>query len=262
LDIITGLILGALQGATEFLPISSSGHLVFAENILGNKASAGLVFEVFVHTGTMASVLIYFKKKIWQMIKSLFPPYTSDKMPLLKLAGIIVIGTIPAVIIGLAFEHYIEQAFNSVCLTSLMLIVTAMVLLSTRLIKAGKLEIGLIGGFLVGIAQSMALLPGISRSGMTISTGLFLKVAPAQAAEFSFLLSLPAVFGATLLKTIKLSSAPPSGNTFGIYLVGAICAFFIGYLAIAWLMRIVKTGRFFYFGIYCLAIGVAGLLFL
>ncbi|OQX91412.1 MAG: hypothetical protein B6D58_08225 [candidate division Zixibacteria bacterium 4484_95] len=262
MDIITGLILGVLQGATEFLPISSSGHLVLAEKILGNKASANLMFEVFVHTGTMVSVLIYFRMKIWQMIKSIFPPYTSDKIPLLRLVGTIAIGTVPAVIIGFAFEHFIERAFNLTWFTSLMLLVTAVVLLSTHFIKSGKSEISFINGFLIGIAQSLALLPGISRSGMTISAGLFLKVTPTQAAEFSFLLSLPAVLGATFLKTVELSSAPPSGNIFSIYLVSAICAFIIGYLAIAWLMRIVKTGKLFYFGIYCLAIGVAGLLFL
>jgi len=173
-----------------------------------------------------------------------------------------VVGTIPIAVIGLAFEYYIEQAFSSVKLTSLMLLVTASILLSTRFIKAGKLEIGLITGILVGIVQAFALLPGISRSGMTISTGLFLKISPAQAAEFSFLLSLPAVFGATFLKAIELASAPLSGSAFSIYLAGAICAFIIGYLAIAWLMRIIKRGQFFYFGIYCSVIGITGLLFL
>lgn len=262
MDIVTSLILGTLQGATEFLPISSSGHLVIAEKILGNRASTGLIFEVFVHSGTMASVLIYFRKKVWQMIKCLIPPYTSDKMPMLKLAGIIIIGTIPIAVIGLAFEYYIMQAFGSVKVTSLMLLLTALVLLSTNYVKAGKLEIGLITGFFIGIAQAVALLPGISRSGMTISTGLFLKISPAKAVEFSFLLSLPAVFGATFLKTIDLASAPLPGSTFCVYLAGAICAFIIGYLAIAWLMQIVKKGRFFYFGIYCLMIGITGLLFL
>ena len=262
MDIITSLVLGTLQGATEFLPISSSGHLVIAEKILGNRASTGLIFEVFVHSGTMVSVLIYFRKKIWQMIKFLIPPYTADKMPMLKLVGIIIISTIPIAVIGLAFESYVNQAFGSVKTTSLMLLLTALVLLSTSFVRAGKLEISLIKGLFIGIAQAVALLPGISRSGMTISTGLFLKVSPAQAVEFSFLLSLPAVFGATLLKAINLASEPLPGSTFGIYLAGAVCAFIIGYLAIAWLMQIVKKGQFFYFGIYCLVIGISGLLFL
>jgi len=262
LDLFTSIILGAIQGATEFLPVSSSGHLVLAEKILGNNASAGLVFEVLVHFATMCSVLIYFRSKIVKLIVSLFPPYSEEKLPSLKLAIIIVLGTIPAAVFGLAFEDYIEKAFGSGKIASSMLLVTAFFLLSTRLIKHGQKSMGFKSGIIVGLAQSAALMPGISRSGATISTGLFLKISPAEAAEFSFLLSLPAVFGASLLKSFQLASSQISLSEMGIYMAGAVTAFAVGYLSIAWLLRIIKKGQFFYFGLYCLFIGTMGLIFL
>ncbi len=262
MDYFTGIILGAIQGLTEFLPISSSGHLVLAERILGGKASTGLIFEVMVHFATMVAVVLFFREKIWKMIVSLVPPYTQDKLPALKLVAIIIIGTIPAGVIGLALENYIEGAFSSTKVVSIMLLVTGMILLSTRLIKSGSNLPNFKTGLLIGIAQSAALMPGISRSGTTIAAGLHLKLAPSEAAEFSFLLSLPAVFGATLLKSFDLIGSPISGNAIGPYVAGAITAFIIGYLSIAWLMRIIKRGKFFFFGIYCLLIGFLGLVLL
>ena len=259
MDLLTSLILGFIQGATEFLPVSSSGHLVLAEKILGIKASSGLIFEVMLHFATMISVIIYFRKKIGRLILSLLPPYTSDKRPSLKLAGILIVGTIPAAVIGLAFEDYVESAFGSGKFAALMLIVTALLLLSTRLIKPGERTITFKSGMIIGVAQSIALLPGISRSGTTISTGLFLKMAPAEAAEFSFLLSLPAVFGASILKSFDLMSSSINSAEIGVYLAGAFSAFLVGYISIVWLMSLIKKGQFFYFGLYCLTVGTIGL---
>jgi len=262
MDIFTGIILGILQGLTEFLPISSSGHLVMAENILGVKASSSLIFEVLVHFATMLSVLIYFREKIWKMIISLIPPYTPEKLPALKLIGIIVVSTIPAAAIGLAFEDFVESAFSSVRIVSIMLLITGMILLSTKLIKFGGNKPGYKTGFLIGMAQAAALMPGISRSGTTMAAGMHLKLAPAEAAEFSFLLSLPAVFGAGVLKSFDLAASPIADGAIGPFIAGAIAAFIIGYLSIAWLMRIIKQGKFFFFGIYCLIIGFLGLVIL
>ncbi len=262
MDLLTSVILGALQGATEFLPISSSGHLALAGKILGSNVSTGLVFEALVHFATMCSVLIYFRKKIARLIISLFPPYTEEKLPSLRLSAIIILGTIPAAVIGLAFEDFIERAFGSGKIVSSMLLVTAFLLLSTHLVKRGQKSIGFKSGFIIGLAQSTALMPGISRSGATISIGLFLKVSPAEAAEFSFLLSLPAVFGVNLLKSLQFASSPINLSELGIYMAGAVTAFIVGYLSIAWLLRIIKKGQFFYFGLYCLFIGTMGLIFL
>lgn len=262
MDLLTSIILGTLQGLTEFLPVSSSGHLVLAEKILGSKASTGLIFEVMVHFATMISVVIFFRKKILDLILSLLPPYTEDKKPKLKLAAIIIIGTIPAVVLGLGFEDKIEMAFGSSKVAATMLMVTSVILLSTRFRKHGTKSLSYGTGFLIGIAQSLALMPGISRSGSTISAGLHLKIDPAEAAEFSFLLSLPAVFGATLLKSVDIIKEPTVGGAIWIYLAGASAAFIVGYLSIAWLMRLIKKGQFFYFGIYCMLAGIAGLIWL
>ena len=262
MDFITSIILGAVQGLTEFLPISSSGHLVLAEKILGSKASTGLIFEVMLHFATMLSVLIYFRQKIGKLLVSLLPPYTESKMPYIKLAIVIIIGTIPAVIVGLAFEKRVEEAFGSARIVSIMLLVTAAILLSTKLVRKGQKQIGYVNGLLIGIAQSAALMPGISRSGTTISAGLHLKIDPAEAAEFSFLLSLPAVFGAGVLKLFDVAEQNAVVSSMGVYLIGSLIAFIVGYLSIAWLMRLIKKGQFFYFGIYCLIVGIVSLIWL
>ncbi len=262
MDLLTSIILGTLQGLTEFLPVSSSGHLVLAERILGSKASTGLVFEVMVHFATMVSVVIYFRKRVLEMILSIIPPYTEKKKPVLRIVGIIIIGTIPAVVMGLGFEDKIEMAFGSAKIAALMLVITSLILLSTRLRKQGDKRLSFGTGFLIGIAQSLALMPGISRSGTTISAGLHLKINPAEAAEFSFLLSLPAVFGATILKSFDLFSEPAVWGSMGSYLAGTIAAFIVGYISIAWLMKLIRRGRFFYFGVYCMIVGIAGLIWL
>jgi undecaprenyl-diphosphatase len=176
-----------------------------------------------------------------------------------RLAGIIIIGTVPAAVLGFIFEDYIEAAFGSIRMTSLMLLVTAAVLFLTRVFKHGNSTVNLSRGFIIGVAQSVALLPGISRSGSTISTGLFLGVAPSEAAEFSFLLSLPAVFGAGVLKLSGMFGAAVNFREISVYAIGALAAFIVGYLSIAWLMKIVRRGQFFYFGAYCLVIGITGL---
>jgi len=262
LDIITSIILGFVQGATEFLPVSSSGHLVLAQHLLKSGASSDLIFEVLVHLATMLAVLIYFRKKVLRIVLSLFPPYSSEKAPDLKLAIIIVLATIPAAVIGLLFEDKIEAVFSSSRLTSIMLIVTAAILLGTKFIEKGQKALNIKSGLFIGLAQALALLPGISRSGSTISMALYLKVNPEEAAEYSFLLSLPAVFGAGILKMMQLYSNNQVDGQFSVYLIGALTAFIVGYISIALLLKLVKQGKFFYFGIYCLLVGISGLIFL
>jgi len=244
------------------LPVSSSGHLVLAEHLLKSGASSDLIFDVLVHLATMLAVLIYFRKKVLRLVLSLFPPYTPEKSPDLKLALIIVVATIPAAIIGLLFEDKIEAVFSSSKLTSTMLIVTAMILLGTKFIEKGQKSLNLSNGVIIGIAQALALLPGVSRSGSTISMALYLKIDPKEAAEYSFLLSLPAVFGAGILKMIQLYSTNQIDGQLSVYLIGALTSFIVGYISIALLLKLIKQGRFFYFGIYCLIVGLSGLIFL
>lgn len=262
MDNITAIVLGLVQGLTEFLPVSSSAHLVFAEKLLGTKATAAITFEVMLHLGTLIAVLIYFRSKIWKMIAGLFPPYTSAKMPFLRYVVIIIMATVPAAVLGLLFKDTVEAAFNSATLSGGLLVITGLILLSTHYVKKGARTINFKNGLVIGVAQAIALLPGISRSGMTISAGLFQKIDPAEAAEFSFLLSLPAVFGAVVLKTFTLLKSGLDPTEMDHYIIGTLVAFVVGYASIAWLMRLVKKGQFFYFGIYCVLAGALAAIFL
>lgn len=262
MDNTTAIILGLIQGLTEFLPVSSSAHLVFAERLLGTKATAAITFEVMLHLGTLVAVLIYFRGKIWRMITGLFPPYNPEKRPFLKYAYTIVLATIPAAVLGLLFKDTVEVAFNSAVISGALLVVTGVILLATHYIKRGSLAINVKNGFVIGMAQALALLPGISRSGMTISAGLFQKINPAEAAEFSFLLSLPAVLGAVVLKSATLLTSGLDSSDMDHYIIGTLVAFVAGYASIAWLIRLVKKGQFFYFGIYCVLVGILAVIFL
>jgi undecaprenyl-diphosphatase len=269
--------LGILQGLTEFLPISSSGHLVLGENILKVKFQ-DISFEVFLHFGTFLSVVIVFRKTIWGMIKAIaekmrtiysrrrysdFP--NRDRTSLTenwKLFWLILLGSIPAGVLGILFKDYIEESFSSPLLVSFMLLITGLVLFLTKFIKRAEGKIKFPDAFLIGIAQAIAMLPGISRSGLTISTGIFRGIRREKAAEFSFLLSLPAIFGATVLKLKDvLSQSHPSFNLW-FYLIGTACAFLFGCVAIKFLLNVIKKGKFEFFGYYCFLIGFLSLIFL
>ena len=272
MNIGQALILGIVQGLTEFLPVSSSGHLVLGRVLLGIPEQ-GIVFEVFVHFGTLLAVLLAFRKDIWAMIlsffkvlKVLFSPaklsaqYRNDAD--LRMAIYIILGTIPAVIIGLAFEDAIENAFNDPHLVCIMLIVTAAILFSTYFIKSPGKELSLGKSLIIGLAQSLAILPGISRSGSTISFGMFFKVSGNEAARFSFLLSIPAILGATVLKSGELISTGIAPGYAVILLVGTLAAFISGFVAIKSLLNIVRKGKLYWFAPYCLLVGIIGLLFI
>ena len=270
-------VLGILQGLTEFLPVSSSGHLVLGEHLLKMKFN-DISFDVFLHFGTFLSVVMVFRKTIWGMIKALvekigmlYGKYShaslskSDRTHLTEnwnLLCLIVLGSVPAGILGILFKEYIEKSFTSVFFVSIMLLITGLVLFLTRFVKRSEGRIKLGDAFLIGIAQALAMLPGISRSGLTISTGIFRKVQREKAAEFSFLLSLPAIFGATVLKLKDvLNHANPSFNMW-FYLIGTACAFLFGCVAIKFLLNVLRKGKFEFFGYYCFLIGFLSLIFL
>ena len=229
MDLIQVVILGVVQGLTEFLPISSSGHLVLAEKILQIK-SENIAFEVFVHFGTFMSVVVIYRKEIRGIVKAMFgfaspspqDPLTDDYSKLLRL---LIVGTIPIAGIGLLFQDLIEKAFTSHLLASLMLIITGAFLLSTQFSKRKSEKIKWVDALLIGFSQACALLPGISRSGFTIGTGLFLGIDPKKSADFSFLLALPAILGATFLKIFELFKEEFTNQQFFGYMVGAFVAF-------------------------------------
>lgn len=252
---LDAILLGLLQGFTEFLPVSSSGHLVLAEHMLGAK-NPGVTFELLVHLGTLLAVLIYFRKQIIAMIRSLFNASMADQR---KLVMFIVIATVPAIIVALTLEETIEAAFDSPALTSIMLQITGVMLLLTGLAPKKQKSLTWLNSLFIGLGQAIAIFPGISRSGSTISFGLFAGVKATTAAEFSFLLSIPAIVGAAVFKIKELFNLDVALS--GQYTVGTILSFLSGLLAVYLLLSIVRKGKFQYFGIYCLLVGTIGLIY-
>ncbi len=265
MSLIDALILGILQGITEFLPISSSGHLVLGQEILGIVHTDSITFEVFVHFGTLLSILAVFYKDILSIVRVFFSGVADPRrIPLLvkenehfRLALFILFGSLPAGIIGVTFKSEIERTFSDVNLVGVMLMVTGFVLFLTRLArpKPGK-RVGWISAFIIGCAQALAIMPGISRAGMTISAGLFMGIDREQAARFSFLLALPAIFGATLLEALSIAGDPIAAGMSGNIIIGMLAAFVSGYLAIKTIFIVLKRDKFSYFSFYCLTIGI------
>jgi len=255
MDYLDAIFLGLIQGLTEFLPISSSGHLVIAEYVLKAKMP-GVMFELLVHLGTLFSVVIYFRRRLGELIVSLFrPAMTAERREIIYL----VLAVLPAVLVAVLFQETIENAFHSPRLTSLMLLVTGLFLLATGLVRKTDRPLGPFRAIIIGVGQALAILPGISRSGATISAGIFAGVNPTRAAEFSFLLSIPTIAGAIVFKFGDILSVDT--GLLGPYLVGLIAAFFSGLLAVYILLAIVRRGKFAWFGIYCLIIGFLGIFY-
>lgn len=269
MNLIESIVLAILQGLTEFLPISSSGHLVLAEHLLGVRKS-GIDFEIFVHFGTMLSVIVIFWKDIINILKSFFikifqlnrlkANFQSDEN--FRIAILILWASIPAGVVGILFEEKIESVFQNPKLTSLFLIATGLILFSTRFAKndPGK-DFNFASSLFVGIGQALAILPGISRSGTTISAGMFTGINGVKSARFSFLLSIPAIFGATLFKTAKIFQLSLLDKIPQLVFSAAI-AFIVGYIAIKFLLKVISGGNFNLFAYYCLIIGLIGLIFL
>ncbi len=277
MNVYASAALGILQGLTEFLPISSSGHLVLGESLLKVRFD-DISFEVFLHFGTFLSVVIVFRRTIWGMIEAVVSrgmavfggrsrsnpsknsqTYSNENW---KLFWLILLGSIPAGILGVLFEGYVEKSFSSPLFVSIMLLITGSVLLATKFIKRMEGKVRFSDAFLIGIAQAIAMLPGISRSGLTISTGIFRGVRREKAAEFSFLLSLPAILGATGLKLKDVLNQGNLSFNSWFYFIGMIFAFVFGWLAIKFLLNVIGKGKFEFFGYYCFLIGFLTLIFL
>lgn len=246
-------ILGILQGLTEFLPVSSSGHLVLARALL-KVEPGGITFEVMVHFGTLMAVVVYFRAQILRLIQSLFDKEMKQERAVL---GYLVIGTLPAGVVGLTLKEFFETAFSHQGVTSAMLLVTGLILLATRFARKGNSRVGLLSAIVMGIGQALAIMPGISRSGSTIAAGMFAGVEPSKAAEFSFLLAIPAILGATVLEFESLFWL--DSHLLGKYLLGAGLAFLVGLFAVYAVMATVRRGKLEYFAYYCFAAGAVGL---
>ena len=271
MNVFQSILLGILQGVTEFLPVSSSGHLVLAKALMHINTGNDISFEVFVHFGTMLSVLVVFRNDVLRIIFSIMEaiqhPFQIKELykqsEIFRLVVYIIIGCIPAGVLGVLFNEQIESLFNDAKLVSDMLLITGLILFLTRFSKStGNNRITLKSALGVGLAQSVAILPGISRAGSTISTGLMMNVSQDQAARFSFLMALPVILGATLLKVRHLIINPPSIHQSLILSTGTIVASISGYIALKLLLRVLQKGKFSLFSYYCFAVGILGLLFI
>ena len=247
MTLIEATILGIVQGFTEFLPISSSGHLVLGQAILGIE-QPGNEFEILVHLGTLASVLVVF----FDDIKSLLMSMTSKKTQTFIL--FILIGTLPAVGVGLGFKDLLESSFENVTAVGGALLFTGMVLYGSSFANRQDKEHSFVTSILIGCAQAFAIIPGISRSGMTICTALFLGLSSREAARFSFLLTIPAIAGAGLLTALDGSGG--FQLPLSVSIAGFISSALVGIIALKWLLVWLEQGKFHYFGIYCFVVGL------
>ena len=254
MSILYAIFLGLLQGATEFLPISSSAHLALAESYL-NLEQAGLTFDVALHLGTLTGVLIYFRNDFMRMAWAFLAPDRLDGEAghHRKLAYYIILGTVPAVIAGLLFEDAAESVFRSPAMIGVTLAGAGLLLwVADRIGKLNrKLDsLQLADALLIGILQAFAIMPGVSRSGITMTGGLFRGLNRMAAARFSFLLSVPVLMGAGVYKLPQIIQQGSAPGQFGFYLAGFVAAAVSGYLVIAFLLRFVQTHSFVIFVYY------------
>ncbi|MEU3163894.1 undecaprenyl-diphosphate phosphatase [Streptosporangium sp. NPDC006930] len=254
------VVLGLVQGLTEFLPISSSAHIRVVSAFFG-WPDPGAAFTAVVQLGTEAAVLIYFRKEIWEIIvtwtRSLWTPDLRGHHAA-RMGWYVIVGTIPIVVLGLLFKDSIEGAFRDLRLIGTTLIVFGLVLWFADHTARNKLtlqsHLGFPHALVYGFAQSLALIPGVSRSGGTISAGLLLGYRREEAAKYSFLLAIPAVLGAGLLELFKIGDgeSPDWGPT----ILSTVISFIVGYLAVSWFLKYISTHRFTGFVIYRIALGV------
>jgi undecaprenyl-diphosphatase len=257
-DVLSAIVLSVVQGLTEFLPISSSAHLVLLGNILGVKWP-GLTFEVLVHFGTLISVLWVFWGRVLGLVKA---PFRGDGKNL-KLLLLLGVGSVPIGVVGFFLADWVEWAFESTLAVGISLIITGCFLfvVDQDKNKKGIFNIGVTESLLIGIMQGVSVFPGISRSGFTIGAGLLLGMKREAAAEFSFLLSIPAILGATGFKVLEALTKPKLHQGLLLtYALGTALAFLFGVFAIRFLLGVLKKGRLSLFAYYCWVAGVVAII--
>lgn len=258
MTIIESIILGIIQGFTEFLPVSSSGHLELAKVILGDTSvpEESLTFTVVLHFATALSTLVVFRKEVLEIFKGLFQFKWNEEA---KFAVKIIISMIPAVIVGLLFEKQLAAFFvGNVLLVGVMLLVTAVLLLLADRAKSTDKKVSFSNAVLVGASQAIAMLPGISRSGATISTSVLLGIDRTKAARFSFLMVVPLIFG-KIGKDILSGDLNFQSSEIIPISAGFIAAFVAGLLACNWMILLVKRSKLSYFSLYCAIVGIAAI---
>ena len=251
--LIEVVILAVVQGLTEWLPVSSSGHLVITQKLLG--VNPPLIFDVMLHVGTLMVVLTVFRKDILEIIKAFVRRDFETEEG--KLALFIVVGSVPIAIIGFVFYDFLKSLFSNLPAVGLALLITGCVLFFSEK-RIGNRKIGILDSLLIGLAQGVTIIPGISRSGVTVATGLLRRVDKATAFKYSFLLSVPAVLGATVMESRELAVA--NVDMIPLFL-GAIISMIVGYASLKLLQKIVMNEKFHLFAYYCWTAGLAIVLF-
>ena len=267
---LEAIVLGLVQGLTEFLPISSTGHILFVPALAG-WPDPGAAFSAVIQLGTMAAVLVYFRNDLWRMAVAFVKSFAGDR-PLwrssdsdARLGWYIVIGTIPISIIGIVFKDQIENNVRTLTLVAIVMILFSFVLMAADLKGAqnrDEKELTLRDGIIIGLFQALALIPGVSRSGSTISGGLFLGLNRESATRYSFLLSVPAVVLSGVFELRKIGDSTGASVGVAPTVIATVLAFVSGYFAIAFLLRFVRTHNFSVFVIYRVAVGVLMLVLL
>ena len=271
METFEALILGLLQGLTEYLPVSSSGHLAIGSHILGIEAEENLMFTVAVHVATVLSTLVVLGGEIIRLVRGTFGPFNAGASGLARLNADqrymlnILVSMIPIFVVGIFFKDTVESIFGQgLLVVGCCLLVTAGLLAYSYYGKPRQKEsISLLDAFIIGVAQAVAVLPGLSRSGSTIATGLILGNNKAHMAQFSFLMGIPPILGEALLDTIKAAkegfSAAFGDLSVMALVVGFVAAFVSGIAACKWMIGIVRRGKLIYFAYYCVAVGAVTL---
>jgi undecaprenyl-diphosphatase len=252
------LILGLLQGLTEFLPVSSSGHLELGAYIFGLEEE-NLTFSIIVHGATFLSVLVVFRNDIISLITALFRFQWNAETRFILL---LLLSAVPVGVAGVFFKDYIETLFDGrIVMVGFMLLITATLLFLTQYAPPSKKDVGVKSAIIIGLAQMIAIMPGISRSGATISTALYLGVDRDKATRFSFLMVLIPIFGATMLEILELSEiTEPGAISITSLALGAGAAFIAGLFACSWMLKIVRRGKLVYFSAYCVVVGIIAII--
>lgn len=265
MDILQAMIIGLVQGLTEFLPVSSSAHLIFVQQALG-LSDVGLAFDVLMHVGTLVAVVIYFHTDIINMIKGFFlslidlkegnfiPEIKKD--PYKKLAWLTILATIPVGVVGVLFNDAVEAMFTGLTVPAFLLLITGCLLYVSQRMNSGRIDVrnfSIKEALIMGCGQAIAVLPGLSRSGTTIASGLFAGLDKEFAAKFSFILSIPAILGAAVFQLKDLSGG---SIEIGACIAGFIVAVISGYFAISFLLKIVRERSLDIFAYYCWIVGI------
>jgi undecaprenyl-diphosphatase len=259
---LSALLLGLLQGLTEFLPVSSSGHLVLVQSLLPGFSQPGVLFDVTLHLGTLAAVCLYFWNDLWAMLFSLSSSNKTEAAESRRLLWLLIIGSVPTAVLGLVFRKQFEAMFNDLHGNGVWFIITGVLLfLTDRISTRGRTlaAMNVVDALIIGVAQGLAIIPALSRSGSTIAAGVFLGLERQLLVRYSFLLSIPAVAGAFLLEFLSHRHDALEGFDPLAYGIGTLAAGVIGYWSIAVLLNMTRSRRLSTFGYYCIAMGILSL---